>query len=426
MGNQLDTHLAVTPSWGSRLIGMEGLRGLAAVTVLIGHVGTHLAAGVQHPTYMTAPLSIMGQGLTLFFALSGFLLFRPFASAIVADRDLPSISRFFTNRFIRIFPAYIFILFFVSLVIGKAYTSSVPEGQTVEGAGQAVGYMNDPLLLITNGLMVHTLFPATIKTGLGVAWTLSIELVFYLVLPLLAWAAYKLARRGEDRILLALMPAFAVFIIGCAGRIAVAAISNPATKQEEFFLNWGANWTAVLARSFVANADLFSFGMFAAVIVALFESRKIRSRNLQKVRWGALLGGALIAFALRQTPIADTAFALAGAALILFIVLPPAKGRPQGIGARVFDWLPVRYVGVVSYSMYLWHVPVIWVLRDMQLTFPATVSGFWGNVLLVFVATMVLSTMTYELIEKQALRFKKRTDNKPKPAPALETARAAT
>lgn len=94
------------------------------------------------------------------------MLFRPFASGILDSSRRPSVKKYFTNRALRIYPAYLVILFIVSLVIGKAYATSIPEGVGVEGSSETVGYMTDPIALITNALMVHTLFPDTVKTAL--------------------------------------------------------------------------------------------------------------------------------------------------------------------------------------------------------------------------------------------------------------------
>lgn len=77
--------IAVRPSWGKRLAGVEGLRGIAAVSVVLYHLGLTASFHVQ-----TGPLEIFftlfNQGLTLFLVLSGFLLYRPFVAAIVQGR----------------------------------------------------------------------------------------------------------------------------------------------------------------------------------------------------------------------------------------------------------------------------------------------------------------------------------------------------
>lgn len=402
----------ISPSGGNRFVGIEGLRGLAAVTVLIGHVGIHMAKEVEHPGPVEPLLNMMGQGLTLFFALSGFLLFRPFASGILDSGRRPSVRKYFTNRALRIYPAYLVILVFVCLIIGKGYTAGVQEGAGVEGAGETVGYVTDPLVLFTNALMIHTLFPETIKTGLGVSWTLTVELVFYLILPMLAYLAYRFTgSRQKLAPTFALLPVAVVLGLGIVGKYAVSVVSNPSSPEESFFLNWGANWTAVLARSFPAHADLFAFGMLAALVYVLLENDKIKTNFIPAVRWGGLGVGLAAIIVTDGTPLTDTGFAMAGAALILFVVLPDTQNGP-GVLASTLDLKPIRYVGMVSYSLYLWHIPVIWILIDLGVSLPATPLGFWGNVLIAFTASMVLATVTYELVEKQAMKLKNKADRK--------------
>jgi peptidoglycan/LPS O-acetylase OafA/YrhL len=68
-------------------LGWMGLRGLAAVGVLLGHLGGLLAVGVEQPFPLNEILALSGTGLTLFFTLSGFLLYRSFAAAIIAGSE---------------------------------------------------------------------------------------------------------------------------------------------------------------------------------------------------------------------------------------------------------------------------------------------------------------------------------------------------
>ena len=90
--------------------------------------------------------------MTFFFALSGFLLFRPFAAAILARGAMPSVTGYARNRLLRIYPAYFVILLLVSLVFGAAYTVGAPDL-----AGDAsVGYLSDPAALGLNLLLVET------------------------------------------------------------------------------------------------------------------------------------------------------------------------------------------------------------------------------------------------------------------------------
>ena len=176
--------LSVRPSWGKRLIGIEGLRGFAAVSVIFHHVGQHMTDPAT--TGVVGYLARLStHGLTLFFALSGFLLYRPFATALLAGKEIPSISAYARNRFLRIYPAYLVIFLLVSLVFGAAYIN----GEPAAGTDKAVGYLTDPLAIGLNLILAQTYVPAFLLTGVGTAWSLTAEIAFYVALPILVLLA---------------------------------------------------------------------------------------------------------------------------------------------------------------------------------------------------------------------------------------------
>ncbi|MGX5772893.1 acyltransferase family protein [Microbacterium trichothecenolyticum] len=390
---------------------MEGLRALAALGVLAAHAQAHLTPDVSFGPTMPV-MWLLVNGLTLFFGLSGFLLYRPFATALMTGDRFPALGRYAGNRALRIFPAYIVITLLVSLVLGVAYAR--PQAAD-EATRDVVGYMFDPGLLAINMTMLQSLFPFSIKTGLGVAWSLTVELVFYVVMPLLAIAFMSVRRRvhGRHGLLLALAPAAAIFLIGVVGKILKAAVFAGLPEGNDFYYEWGGGWSAVLARAFPTHADLFTFGMIAAVLIAAFENGVIRPQNASRFRWSAFAIAAVAAVATRFVPHAllDTTFAVVFGAVIFFVALPDRSARP-GVLARGLELLPFRYVGLVSYSLYLWHLPVIWLVDRFGLQGPHTGWGLAWNILLVAVVSLTLASLTYWFVEKPALALKRRTDNR--------------
>jgi peptidoglycan/LPS O-acetylase OafA/YrhL len=393
----------------THILGMDGLRGIAAVTVIAGHVGSVLAAGVHQPGPLASLLAVMGQGLTLFFALSGFLLYKPFAQAVLSGERRPSTRRYFLNRALRIYPVYIFILLVVSLLLGASYNATLSPDQSLDRSSEPVGFMTSPFLLITNALLVHSLLPEAVRTGIGVSWTLTVELLFYVALPILGYLGYRLARgRPSKKIGSALLAPAIILAIGIAGKIVLSQVAQPTNAIESNYLSWGGNWTAVLSRSFFVHADLFCFGMAAAVISVAFQLGTWKSKFKSWVGWGAIAVGIGAVALLRGTIFENSGYGVAASALILFVAL---SNKPEGPGAaaRLFEWAPFRNVGLISYSLYLWHLPVIWVLFQHGWRFPASVGGYWLNLVLVVAVAIGLSTLTYQFIEKPAMRFKKKS-----------------
>src|SRR6185312_15424887 len=96
-----------TPAPAGRVPGLDGLRGLAALAVVVLHVWMYTEANTPgHPVFVDAVLGELRVAVGLFFVLSGFLLARPWIAAARGERALPDLRRFALKRLARIGPAY--------------------------------------------------------------------------------------------------------------------------------------------------------------------------------------------------------------------------------------------------------------------------------------------------------------------------------
>lgn len=353
-------------------------------------------------------------GLTLFFALSGFLLFRPFAAAIISDAPRPGAGAFFRNRALRIYPAYVVILLLSSFLLQT--TNAIAASRDNFDTWQSALGTPDAGTLLVDLTLLQTLFPDTLLTGLGVAWSLTTELCFYLALPLLAAAATALARRVHRLVAVAFVPAV-LFTVGFAGKALISITRDGIPQSELYASGWGATWHAVFERSILVHADLFGWGALAAILFVLVERQMLTDRGLNRVRVGAIaatLVGALTASPGLLGPLGavlwrPTVTAAACAGLILWATLPSRSGGPSMLG-RALETRPLAFSGLVSYSAYLWHLPVLWWLTNHGWLVPSTPLGLLANFVIVLAATLVLATITYRLVEAPALKLKKRTD----------------
>ena len=158
---------------------IDGARALAATSILVYHVWRYGAAGepsLGPPGQLMPHLAL---GVTLFFTLSGFLLYRPFAAALARGRPRPDLAAYLRNRALRILPAYWVILLVTGLVMG---------GTIVRHDLQRRSLAARPSLLVRDAFLVQNYDPGTILTGIGPAWSLAIEAAFYLALPILGLA----------------------------------------------------------------------------------------------------------------------------------------------------------------------------------------------------------------------------------------------
>jgi peptidoglycan/LPS O-acetylase OafA/YrhL len=385
------------------------LRALAAGSIVLVHTWeTSMRGGVLlgSGSRVANALSGLSAGVTLFFTLSGFLLYRQFAAPIARGAARLPVSAYLHNRLLRIAPAYWMILLLTALVIGTVSLRE-PSGQL------GVGRLLDPLALAQTALLVQQYHPGTISIGIGPAWSLAVELVFYLALPLLALATVLLARRARDRrdrVLILLAPPVLLLLIGLSGK-AAAAYLLPGRP----LAGYGANWHSVIERSFWAQADLFSFGMVVAILHVEVSDRRLRlPPNWRRVAVGlAVLVFVPCAWTMHRGELSylpqNTGEALAIALVFAAIILPdPARKRPLR-AVRVLEARVLVAVGLASYSLFLWHYPIIRWLRDHGVT----LGGGWGallaNVAIVAAVAGALSALTYRLVELPALRRKRST-----------------
>jgi peptidoglycan/LPS O-acetylase OafA/YrhL len=153
-----------------RLGVLDGLRGLAVLLVLWYHVWE--ISWLSPPSWLAFLPATGFAGVTLFFFLSGFVISYPFFRADDLGRPPPSWGHFAWRRFIKIVPSYV-------LSIAVAYALGYAQRQP------SAALFPD---LTTHLLFIHTWFPDRFGSINGVLWTLSIEVEFYCVFPLIWWA----------------------------------------------------------------------------------------------------------------------------------------------------------------------------------------------------------------------------------------------
>jgi peptidoglycan/LPS O-acetylase OafA/YrhL len=397
------------PRHRTHLQGIEGMRAVAAGTIVLVHVwafSSPSGAVLGAADWRGDALSTLSAGVTLFFTLSGFLLYRPFAASIARAVPHMPIRTYLANRFLRIAPAYWAILLATALILGSVYV------RTGSGALE-IGRL-DPASLLQAGLLVANYRPSEILIGIGPAWSLAVEVVFYLALPVLVLAAAALARRFElrrDRVLVLLGPPLLLLLLGLSGK-AIAGIALPADPTA----GYNANWHSVIERSFWAQADLFSFGMATAVLYVEAEDRRVSLPG--GWRWIAAALALLLflpcAWTMHQGEqsylLQNTGEALAIALVFAAIVLPDRRGNKPLRATTLLETPFLVAFGIASYSVFLWHVPVIEWLAAHNLMLEGW-AGLLVNVAIVALGVGALSAITYRFVERPALRRKRSTQD---------------
>jgi peptidoglycan/LPS O-acetylase OafA/YrhL len=388
---------AVTPPPGNpRFALFDSLRAIAVLAVLTFHTCA-IGGAINRPVIGDAAAVLGSQGPILFFVISGFLLYRPYVAARAAHRDVPAPTRYLRRRALRILPAYWLAL--TVLAIFPAIVGAF-SGDWWRYYFFLQLYSND-----------------TMGRGIPVAWTLCVEVSFYLLLPFWALAA---RRMRLELVGLALIAA-----IGIA--VQVAAARNLVSD--------------LLATTILGQSTWLALGMALAVASVAAERADSPPRAVRTVTehpglcWlgagaafvaltavlqpGGLFG---IAQALAtQQPVAKTLAAIAlGIALNVLLVVPAIFAeRAGGVPRRVLAAAPLAWLGLVSYGVYLWHLTVAEIIgfeRDPG-HFSATGLDLVAHVNhlatpLLFVVTLAVSAAiaaaSYYFVELPFLRLKER------------------
>jgi peptidoglycan/LPS O-acetylase OafA/YrhL len=389
---------ALTPPPGNpRFPLFDGLRAIAALSVLIYHAGT-LSRANEGEIGLSPYLARLNVGVAVFFVISGFLLYRPLLAARNGDAAPIRLRDYARRRVLRIVPAY-----WVALTVLAIYPGLVgvftARWWTYYGFGQDYAVR-------------------TTVDGIGPAWSLGCEVVFYAMLPLVSLALDRLGALGGRRVWWQLeLAVLGGLTLASAGwRIYVDA--HPGTPPSTFASTFG--WFAVgmlLALASVVGRRRRWLGIasryaWAGWIVAAL-AYMIICRGLG-------LGGGFV-FSQHQSTAQDLAvYALSGVVacgLALPAAVPVAR---RGLIERLLGARTIAWLGLVSYGIYLYHYPVASALSGgVSSGGNATTKFLWLAPATVAI-TVGAAAVSYYVVERPALRFKDRRT--PRAAPALEIA----
>ncbi|MDQ3936368.1 MAG: acyltransferase [Actinomycetota bacterium] len=368
----------------------DSLRAIAALSVLLFHIAFVLE-GFTDPNWgrYATQLNI---GVPIFFLISGFLLYRPFAQARYDGRALPSIRGYATRRLFRIVPAYWVAITVIALPAGLLW---FPFG--LIGSDLPVVF-DHPYFHYT---FTHVFNRQDLLTGVGHTWTLAVEMQFYVFLPVWAFLLRQLPR-GSDRqfVLTEALPLVAIFAIGLLWNLTM--IERTAGNLVLF-----SPEVAVIPRFL----DHFALGMglaVASVVLAGRERRPSAVRLVEDRPWVpwllAGLGFVVLAnlganyISADVEPVRHELRGLIALGLLAPAVFGETRG---GTVRRVLAWPPLVWVGLVSYSLYLWHPAIAQKIVYTQLD---ENIGWVVPAMLAVVASIAVAAVSFYAIERPALR----------------------
>ena len=361
----------------NQILVLDGLRAIACLAVISYHLNSLSARYAiwtpHHGIYnILAPILYFGEsGVILFFLLSGFLLFLPYAKSLLFDTTRPSNRRFYLRRFFRIIPAYYSTLFFMILFFHPTY------------------------LHRNLWHVVWTFLTFRMSFGLsqdidGPFWTLAIEFQFYLLLPLIVWAFGLIVRHGglHWRVIKLTFCLFLLMVWGELTRYWGLHLAN--TSKLDFVI---PHHVAQVLEPYIYGdngkfLEVFTVGMLLCVLHVYAQcaiSADYWQRMLRRLSPLLFLIGltllyflSVIHFYLANVDVSRhvnfthtytfldpymgrivyywqlcqaAAYALSyGLCMCAVLYGSPKLKRP-------FEWSVFRWIGLISFSLYMWHVP---------------------------------------------------------------------
>lgn len=396
---------------------LDGVRAVACLSVISYHVnyfmnqkyGLVLAFGRVGRAVALAGWS----GVTLFFVLSGFLLFMPYAKALLFEKPWPSIRTFYLRRVLRILPGYYVALFLLIIL-------EYPEYLHLDHLKQL-------------GLFLTFLMdaPSTYQHINGPFWTLAVEWQYYMLLPLLALAfawVIKHGRSPQSRLKL---------IICCLGAMVLWGLGTRyigryyETHPTQTFLVSRHIFDKVLLIIYGSSGKYFedfAIGMLACTIYVYTRNASPEvalSRRINRVSYWLWGTGILLLFFISTykvfphlsflTPYIDVhnwlceiGYAV-GYGLCVVSVLFGERGLRM-----LFDGKAIRWLGQISYSLYIWHIPILLLFKDriidaVHFRFSSAYILYCLCVLLVIIPVCYLS---YRVVELPWIRIAQRNRDK--------------
>lgn len=400
---------------------LDGVRAIACLSVVAFHISliaisTHIWQPYPKTDFLTSAIAMQGgTGVTLFFVLSGFLLFMPYARAMLFEQEQwPSLKRFYLRRMFRIWPAY-----YVALALLIVLTQ--PQYLTLAH-------------LPNLGLFLIFFMDASAQTYQkinGPFWTLAVEWQYYLLLPLLALAMRKLVGQGSLHQrwwrLVACLCALTVWGIVSRYWGLYFTVEHP----NDTFLVPRSILNVILFFLYGGNGKFledFAIGMLVSSCFVLARQQTAGNtlrwldgwlKRYSYWIWGA---GLLVLFFMTVWN-GNQRFHVLPFLEPLFTVYSWLSefGLSLGFGLcilallfgstllkRPFEWAPLRWVGLISYGMYIWHLPLLirisHYIQLMQFALPAWCAYllYWLGVALVIVP---FSYASFKMIERPWIRL---------------------
>jgi peptidoglycan/LPS O-acetylase OafA/YrhL len=371
----------------SFLPAVEGMRACAAAGVVVTHVAfqTGHSSGVAGRLFGRFDLAV-----AVFFALSGFLLWRGHAAAARTLGPRPLTGHYLRSRVVRIMPAYVVAVVVILTLLPDADHASLT-------------------VWLANLTLTQIYVPLTLTGGLTQMWSLSVEVSFYLALPVLALLARRIPVRARVPVIAAL--AVLSWAWGWLPLFSGHSISGNALNWPPAFFSW------------------FAAGMLLAewVHTPIGLLVRLAQKKAGRVLMAAI---AVLAFLVAASPLAGPEGLIPGTAtqfavktsmgsLVAFALVAPLVLDRLDTRHRLLGNAGMVTLGRWSYGLFIWHLAALAMVFPVVGTFP-----FTGNMPTVLVLTLIfgfaIAAVSYALVESPCREALRRWEKRERPTQTRE------
>lgn len=345
-----------------RNLGIDGLRGLATIAVVLYHLGLTWGQGGY-------------QGVTVFLVLSGYFI----TLSLVRELDETGrldYGRFWSRRLWRLMPSMIVLVVVVAalctlfnhVMLTKMRSDIIPS----------LLFFNNWWQVIQDVSYFEALGDPSPLTHF---WSLAVEVQLYLAWSLILWAAYaghlpkKWIRRGT-------------LVLAAISAVLMAVLYDPSVDASRVYYG-----TDTRAFSFLIGAWL---ALLPEGTIEDASSHNCTLATTLEVAGAASIVGLVVIFICTND---YTSFQYYGGTLlcsVLALLIVAACLVPDGWLGKLLSWRPLVWVGSRSYSIYLWHYPLLCLMNpSSDVTDPA-----WWELVLQLVLVLAVAELAYRFVEK--------------------------
>ncbi len=348
--------------------GLDGLRAIAVLAVIVYHLNVGWAQG-----------GLLGVGV--FFTLSGYLITDLLLEHWGKTGGGLGLADFWVRRARRLLPALVVMLAVVIAWVALLHRSELPG---LRGSVVASAFYVSNWWLIFQHVSYFARFGP--PSPLGNLWSLAVEEQFYLIWPWLLWLGLLIVHERTRNARWRPRLAVATLVLAAASAAAMALLYRPGFDPTRVY----------------DGTDTRAFGLLIGAAVAMvWPSRRRRADSTLRTRRlldaGGVVGLIVIVLLIWRTN-QYSAFPYRGGMVLLSVatsMVVMAVVYPGSLLGRIIGIRPVRWIGVRSYGIYLWHYPVI------VLTTTSLLGAFdFPRACLQVIATVIIAALSWRFVEE--------------------------